>query len=208
MIINKLFVALVLLMGPSIAWSQNQGLGYGMKVSQTDPGFLIRDFSAFSLVDKDAFGFERYGFGSGQLELTNRPQIKATNRSGVLLGKGIYRMGLELGNGFISYQNRPDYEWSPSLSFGLKLELEKAAGIYVGPRLGLSYQKGKNEPIAGAIISTQLVFINANYYIDNYQNSNDRLEVLSLSVGDKFNFEKQNSTALKDVYMFVVRQAL
>jgi len=196
-----LFTTLLLFCGVANA---SETISYGAKLGK-DPAFLVLDFSDFSLIHKDIFGFERYGAGSGQLEIGERSKIVAQNRGGILLGSGIYRMGMELGNGFVSYQNRPDYEWTPSLSAGLKFDVG-IAGLYVGPRAGYSYRKSRdNDIVTGGIASVQVLFVTANHYIDNYYNTKDTLEVTSLSVMNKFSVERQRTTALGDVYMMSVR---
>lgn len=201
-ILTKLLFAATLLL--CVSANAADTISYGAKVGK-DPAFLVRDFSNFSLIGKDIYGFERYGTGSGQLELGERSKVIAQNRSGVLMGKGLYRMGLEIGNGFISYQNRPDYEYTPGLSAGLKFDMG-IAGMYIGPRAGYSYRKnGGNDIVTGGVASVQVLFVTANYNVDNYYNSKDRLEISSLSVMNKYNIEKQTSTALGDVYMISVR---
>jgi len=178
-------------------------LSYGVKLD-TDPAFLVRDFNSFSLIEKDMFGFERYGIGTGQLELGVRSKVIASNRSGILLGSGLYRMGVEVANGYISYQNRPDYEWVPALSAGMKFNMG-VAGLYIGPRAGYSYRKnGGNDVVTGGVVSGQFLFVTANYYVDNYYNTKDRFETSSVSVMNKYNFEKQTTTN-GDTYMVSIR---
>lgn len=199
-------VFLVLILAAFIAEGQST-ISYGVKAAEIDSGFVIRDFSNMSFLSRDMFGMERYGFGSGHLELTNRPQMKAENRSGVLLGFGDLRMGLELANGYISYQNRPDYEWSPALSIGPKIDLG-LIGFYFGPRAGLTYRKqeGGNDSFTGAVASVEFFrSLTATYYVDNYFSNRDRLEISSVTILNKVNFERQTRTRTGDTWIFSMR---
>lgn len=186
--------------------SDAQELAYGAK-TKDEPGFVVRDFSDFSLIHKDMFGLERYGFGSGQLELSEKPQVVATNRSGILLGSGLYRMGIEPFSGMLSYQNRPDYEWTPSMSLGLKFNLGIAA-LYAGPRAGLSYRKYYNEPLTGGVIGAQVLFLTVNYYVNEYYKTKDRLEIIDVNIGNRMNVQRQTTTDKGDVYIIGIRGEL
>lgn len=173
-------------------------LAFGIKTSN-DPGLIIHDFTESNLMKPDMFGLERYGFGRGQLEITERPQIMAENRGGVLIGSGVARIGIEPGAGMIAYQNRPVYQWEPAMSAGLKLDLGLLA-IYAAPRAGLSYTKDTNDIISGGVVGAQLAGINVSYWRNDYYNTKDSLDIVDVTLDKKYNVQRQVRTGKEDLY--------
>lgn len=154
---------------------------------------IVGDFAQGDLTGPDMFGIERYGIGTGHLEINDYPKMIAENKGGFLLGKGKWRMGLELGAGMVSYQNRPDYMWNPAVSIGAKANLGVMA-FYIGPRVGASYSKSRNDLLSGHVIATQFSFMQMTYWRNDYYNQDGSEETLDIIVQDTYNVQMVKDT--------------
>ena len=180
-------------------------LAYGVKTSNdTDQGLLIHDFNEFDLTKSDVFELNRYGFGRGQLEITERPQVLAENRSGILIGNqqsGI-KGGLELVNGQIRYQNRPFWQYEPGLSIGYKQNIPFGA-IYIAPRAAMSYQNDHTDDLTGLTVNAQIFNLNASYFVNNYRKADNSLKIVDITLGNVYNVQQVEKPEEKIYYIGV-----
>jgi hypothetical protein len=155
---------------------------------------FIGDFHSFDLTDKDMFGFERYGFGRGQMELTDRLSVFADSRGGLFLGKGNgIKAGLELGSGSVGYYDRPEYQYEPGVSSGLRETIGKL-GFYLAPRMGLSYSNHVNDYFTGVVAQVQVFGVRLGYWQNDY-NMGGRLKIYDLDINDKVNIQQKIQTS-------------
>jgi len=179
-------------------------VAFGAETQNGQDYFLIHDFSESNLLHTDQFGLQRYGFGRGQFEIGKLSQIYAENRSGVLLGSGLVKVGLEPFAGKISYQNSPYYQWEPGVSVGLA-DHSGTFAYYVGPRAGVSYSTSGNDNFAGAVASVQYGVVQTSYIVNNYWISGNHQEITDLLVNNKYNLQYQNTSQNGVSYMVGVR---
>lgn len=157
----------------------------GLKSPNT---LTIGDFTSDDLTSKDIFGFERYGIGHGQMEVSDRLAITADNRSGLFLGSGDgLKLGIEPAGGEVAYKDRPLYQWEPGVSAGIRETVGKL-GVYVAPRAGMAYSNHVNDCFTGAVIELQVFGLRVTYWENDYKFMNT-LRVYNLDMFNKINVE-------------------
>lgn len=183
----KLLTLLILILFPIFA---NAQIVIGAKTTG-QPTLLIQDFNTFDLTYPDIFGIERYGFGKGSTEITDRLGFLAENRSGIFLGTGnVLKLGIEPVSGTIDYHDRLGYNWQPGISAGIR-ETFSGIGFYIAPRTGLSYEKSNNDTFIGSVIEVQIFTVRVSYWQNKYVHS-PNLEIFDVNLSNKVDVQKKN----------------
>jgi hypothetical protein len=167
-------------------------VAFGGKLSQSNSSAAtIGDFHTFDLSHQDMFGVNRYGIGRGQFDIeSDRVGAFGDSRSGALIRRGSgLNLGLEPMNGMIGYHNKPEYQWEPGVSVGMK-ETISGVQFYAGPRIGLSYNNTGNDQFYGKVIQVQFPKIGLTYWENDYRKMSV-LRILDFNIGNRLNIQQR-----------------
>lgn len=199
----KLTVVTLLLLS-SISYAQKVPVALGVEKQNDEYHLLVHDFNEGDLLHPDSYGIHRYGFGRGQLEIGSLSQVYAENRSGLLFGQGLYKVGFEPAMGKIYFHDTLEYQWEPGLSAGIG-DHNGSFAYYLAPRAGFHYATNGNDSFSGAILCMQYRFINTSYIQNNYFRTKDKLEIADVVISNKLNMQYQIINGVNPTYMLGFR---
>lgn len=207
---NKFFLVVVVILSVLILLfdpyaEAKSPVAFGAKSGDRD-ALLVHDFNSFSLLQEDMFTLNRYGFGRGQMEVSDRIQLSAENRSGILIDgeRTGPKVGIELVNGKVFHKGDLGFQWEPGLSAGYKVNLG-VLGIYTALRAGTSMEKDRKADFIGSAIHLQLLGLSGNYFYNRYFKNEDTLKIIDINLGNMYNIQMQEDSRIERVYMIGIK---